>query len=168
MAWLWWILGLLLLALLVWWLWPDGDGDVEPLVTDEVGVVEVEPVAPVVAEVEPGNIPIADILANPAQWAGREVSGEVSVAEVPTDRGFWIEDGGARMFAILVDQPPEQPNVNAGQMVSISQAVLRDRTFLPEMQGAPLDADTRRIAESQALFLVVDEANLTIDSRPTP
>ena len=164
-SWIWWVLGLILLALVVWWIVSAAGDDTE--VAEAPGVVAA-PVTPEPVASAPG-VSIADILGTPTAYVGQAFAqSNVRVAEVPSDRGFWIEDGGSRLFAILVDEPTERPDINPGQTLSISQGMLRDRTFLPDMQGAPLDAETRRIAESQPLFLVVDQANLTIDGRPTP
>ena len=166
MGWLWWVLGLVVLALIIWLLaaGDDGVGDVAIPATEEM----VTPATtPQIAEAP--AMSIAAILGAPEAHIGTEFSGDVSVAEVPTDRGFWIEDDGARLFAIIIDQPAEEPkDINPDQTLRIEQGTLRDATFLAEIPGVPLDADTRQTAESQPIFLVVDEANINITEAGTP
>src|SRR5690606_24587645 len=97
----------------------------------------------------------------PATFAGQTVAGEARVVEVPTDRGFWIEEQGQRLFVILGDQPTEAPNIEPGQMLRLSEA----RVYAPsELSGiaGDLDADTRSTAEAQPAVLYVDETNVEI------
>ena len=165
MGWLWALLALLLLLLLVWWLWPD-DAVEEPVATEPYGS-EVEPVGPV-EPVEPmvsaEGLGLGVILANPADYVGQPFPGaEVQVAEVPTDRGFWIEQDGQRLFAIIIDGPEEQPkDINPGQTLDVTQGTLRDSSYLAELPGEPLDADTEEIARQQPIFLVVDERYIEV------
>ena len=92
------------------------------------------------------------------------------MVEVPTDRGFWVEENGQRMFAIIIDNPAEQPkDINPGQTITITEAVLRDRSFVPQIPGAPLDQDTQNILNTQAeYFLTVDEENIIITEAGNP
>ena len=169
MGWLWWAVGLLLLVLIVWWVWPEGDepeaefADVE---TTEA-VETTEPVTPAATPQPVADIPgvsVGDILGNPDNHIGDTFPrAEVTAVEVPTDRGFWIEDEGERLFAIIIDRPEEQPkDINPGATLRIDGGTLRDRTFLPEIPGEPLDPTTERMAEQQDIFLVVDEAEITV------
>ena len=144
----------------------------------EVAAVPAE-IAAVPPAVTPATMPepvaqlpgvsIADILGNPAGFLGQTWTVDaVQVPEVPTDRGFWIEDQGSRLFAIIIDDPEEQPkDINPGQTLRITEGVLRDRTFLPQIPGEPLEAQTQQIAEQQPVFLVVDERNIQILSSGT-
>lgn len=96
-AWLWLLLAALaVLAVLAWLLWRPGAAETTPLTAT---IVDPVPAPATVATVAPldSTPTIATILANPPQWVGREFSGTVTVAEVPTDRGFWIEEGGRRV-----------------------------------------------------------------------
>lgn len=164
MGWLWVLLALLLLALLAWWLLSDDDEAeyVEPIVAEE-------PITPATTPEMVGTAPgvsIGDILGNPASYIGQDdFQAEVTVptgAEM-TDRGFFIEDEGARMFAIINDGPMEEPkDINPGQTLRISQGMLRDSTYLPQLSGDALDADTQAIIDQQDIFLVVDEDNIQI------
>lgn len=159
-----WIIGLIILALLIWLL-AEWLGDDDEVVETPVPAA-VEPITPATTPepvAQAPGISIADILGNPAGWLGRDFTDEVRVVEVPTDRGFWIEDQGARLFAIIIDQPAEEPkDINPGQELRITEGVLRDRTFLPELPGEPLDPQTEQIAQNQPIFLVVDERNINI------
>lgn len=163
--WLWILLFLLLLALLAWWLWPDAE-PVDEIEDTTVGVVEPAPVVtPEPLDVEPAvgteGIPVAEIAANPLDWVGRTVSGQVEVGEVPTDRGFWVEGGGERVFALIVDEPLEEPvDINQGQTLDISTATVRSADDREGLAGDPLDADTEAILTEQEVFLLVPESSL--------
>lgn len=165
LTWLWVLLPLLLVAALIWWATADDEGVVTEPVGTEAGTGAVAGQEPV------GNtardVTIANILASPGAFVGRDdFSGEVDVPEVPTDRGFWVEDQGQRLFALIIDEPREVPkDINAGQRIRISRGMIRDKTFLAEMPGRPLKADTQRIIQEQDVYLVVDEDNLEILSR---
>lgn len=162
MGWLWWVLGLAALVLILWWVWPDGEetefGDLDEPMETVTPATTPDPVAAM-----PG-ISIGDILGDPDNFIGETFPrAEVTVVEVPTDRGFWIEDDGQRLFAIIIDQlRDQQMDINPGQTLRIDEGMLRDRTFLPEIPGAPLDQDTETIAGNQEIFLVVDEEHITI------
>lgn len=162
-SWLWWLIGLIILALIIWWLvaYLGRDHEAAPVVATAPVVAEpMSPATPVPAPTTAAGIPVADILANPASWQGKTVNGTVQVAEVPTDRGFWIESNGQRLFAVINDQPAEQPqDINPGQTLQITSAtVMTSASALP---GA-VDADTRQLLQGQPAFLDVDEANIQI------
>ncbi|HYR28976.1 MAG TPA: hypothetical protein VEU30_10960 [Thermoanaerobaculia bacterium] len=167
-AWPWVLLGaLVVLALLGWLLWPDA-ADTTPLTAT---IVDPVPAPATVATIAPlDRMPtasietptIATILANPPQWVGREFSGTVTVAEVPTDRGFWVEEGGSRLFAILIDAPAEVPlDINAGQRIRI-RGTLRNAAYLPQLPGRPIVAATQELARREPVYLVADEQAITI------
>ena len=158
-----WIIGLLVLALLIWAI-------AEMVDTDETQVAEVEevepgqPVPPTAVPVpRAGTASIPDILSNPSAHVGQQFSGEVRVTETVSDRGFWIEQQGQRMFAIVTALSAAEPkDINPGQMLRITDGTLRDASYLPQLPGAALDARTRRTAEEQQVFLVVDDRNIEI------
>ena len=169
-----WIIGLALLLLLGWlvaeWL---GDDDEVEVAGEQVGVV-TEPVAvPPAAVVAPGTepagapgagaepLPVGLIVTSPANYAGQPMAGLVRVTEVPTDRGFWIEDQGQRLFVVLDEPKPEIKNVNAGQQVRIQDARVYDAQNLSQIPGN-LDADTRRIIQGLPAVLYVTAKNLEI------
>ena len=155
-GWLWGLLALLALIAIVWWVWPDDEAD--------VAGAEIEAVQPVTPAATPepvatGEATLADIMGNPGQYVGQSFpGGQVTIGEVPTDRGFWIQEQGQRLFAIIVDQPQEEPlDINQGQTLQIERGMLRDATFLTQLPGAPLDAQTEELARQQDVFLVVEE-----------
>ena len=156
---LWGLLALVVVALVIWWAWPEAEDSFE----EGDLATQTQPVPPVAVE-GPSRVTLAAILDDPATHVGHTFpQTEVRVAEVPSDRGFWIESEGRRMFALIIDQPREQPkNIQAGQSLRIEGGTLRDASHLGQIEGAALDADTRRIAEQQQIFLVVDEANIVM------
>jgi hypothetical protein len=159
MGWLWILLAILAIALLAWLFWPDRDEASTAVVT----ATETGRTATSFEDETPG---LAAILENPGQWTGREYSGTVTVPEVPTDRGFWIEENGARMFAILVDEPREVPkDINPGQQIRL-RGTVRDASYLSDLPGEPLTAGTENIARNQQAYLVVDEDAIEILERP--
>lgn len=163
-----WVVGLAVLALLIWALVAllDGDDDAEVAVVEPVAT-EVEPAPPMGASdatVIAAGLPVSQIVQTPAEWTGRTVAGEARVVEVPTDRGFWIEDGGERLFVILDDAPAERPvHIQQGQGIRMSGAVVH-----ADLSGIPgeLDPDTRGIVEGVPVFLSVDESGIEILSGP--
>lgn len=171
LGWLWALLAILVLALILWWLWAAGrDGDeLEPGVAEYGTELGTEPfgtgLATEPAAATAGEGRIAEILDNPQEWTDRDFpGGEVDVAEVPSDRGFWISQDGERLFAVVVDQPAERPvDVNPGQRLRIDGGTLRDAGHLPQLEGErPLDDTTRRAIEEQPIFLVVDEDDIEV------
>lgn len=173
MGWLWALLLLVALALLLWWLWGAWSDDEPDYAVDETLEEPYEPVAPADepdvgegAMAAAAGLPVAQIVADPESWFDRSVNGEVEVVEVPTDRGFWIEQDGARLFALIVDRPAEVPlDIQTGQALRLSDATIhRADAALAEggIPGTPLDEDTRRIAEGEEAILVVDESDIEI------
>jgi hypothetical protein len=144
---------------------------------EEISTAPVEPMEPmgemepVVEPAEPTMQPdaalvIVDVMRAPQDWVGKTVSGTATVPEVPTDRGFWLEADGQRIFAILNDDPQEEPiDINPGQTLRIKEATVRDATFLTSITGEPLEEETRQLAQSQPVYLVVDEGNIEITSQ---
>jgi hypothetical protein len=178
-AWIWWLLGLIVLALLAWWLFA---GDDEPEVA---GVVEpapvVAPAGPTPANPPPpapvaqgGLLTLADVWANPAANFGNRVytPESVRVTEVISDRGFWVEDQGNRILVVLNESAPgapnqadvqgmpaEMPDLNAGDMIQITEAMAHDPTQLQNLQG-PIEPDVRQALNGQRVFLVTDGRNI--------
>lgn len=165
-AWVWVLLALIALALLAWWAFAEGDDDAE--MVDNDAYVVTDPVVPATpgADAEANaqaGLALGAILANPAQYYGQEYSGEVSVGDELTDRGFWIENNGERMFALIVDQPREVPiDINPGQRLRIDGGTVRNPADPGDIPGVPLDDDTRRILADQDAVLVVNEADIDI------
>ena len=159
-----WIIGLIILALLIWALAALLDNDDDEVVLDEpVPAVVEEPIAP--APIAGAALPVAAILANPASYMGQTVSGTAMVGSDPTDRGFWIEDQGQRMLVVINEPPNETININEGQMVRLTDARVYNSDNMMEIAGQ-LDADTRQIAEGEPAVLAVNWTNVDIMERP--
>ena len=141
----------------------------------------VEEVAPVVATPAPAPPPepiaqsaafsVADVFANPTPYVGRTVTPEaLRVAEVPSDRGFWVEEGGQRIF-VVVNEPPapaaneamrnEPLNIQPGQTVRIREAVIQDPTFITSLPGN-ISEETRSILRGLPFYLVADARNINV------
>ena len=163
-GWLWGILGLLGILLIAWWAWPGGD-DIDLDTLESEPTAEVQPLPEAAPTADQPVLTVVMIGESPATYMGQTLSAEVTVTEVPTDRGFWIEEDGQRLFAIIIDQPQERPlHVQANTRVRLDRATVRDATYLSELPGAPLDADTEQIARDQEVFLVVDERSIHVVS----
>lgn len=165
LALLWAAIIVILLILLFVWLWPTGEEVLEPTgteVAEDIVPIEAAPTGEV--DIAAVDFRLADIRTAPASWSGRSVSGEAIVAEVPTDRGFWIEENGERLFVVLIDEPAEVPkDINENQRVRFSDAMVHtDATNLDAIPGEPLSAATREIIAGEPAFLVVDESNIEI------
>jgi hypothetical protein len=155
--WLWLLIGLLILLLLLWWLWPDGEDEVE---FEQAPVTQSEPAASARTE----GFALAAVLAAPGQYIGEELpEARVTVASVPTDRGFWIESAGARMLVIIEDQPAEQPkDINPGQTLRLTGGTFRDPSYVEEMQGEGVSGATMDLVRQEEILLIVDERNIEI------
>jgi hypothetical protein len=163
MGWLWVLLALILAALLIWWIVKDED-DVETAAVETAETETLATESPTAADAMP--MTLAAITAQPQSYIGQQFTGEVGVAGPLTDRGFWIENDGARMFALIIDQPMEVPmDINAGQRLQISGGTIRAGGEMTDVEGAPLDDDTRAILADQDAFLIVDEARIEILER---
>lgn len=174
MAWLWWLLGLLLLALLIWalmeWMGDDDEVVEAPVATVVDTTATIAPAAPVAGGAATASPTIAEVLANPAAYAGQSFSTQqVRVAEVVSDRGFWIESEGQRLFVVKNESP--QPgvadvqgpadtraarNINAGQMVQINGTLYTS----PDQVQPPLDQQTRERMQGQPIFLQANVSDI--------
>lgn len=159
--WLWIALALILVLLLAWWLWPGADDvELEPEPV-QVEAEEMPQVQEDIAYEQNAEVPIPTIVLDPVGWTDRTVSGQLMVAEVPTDRGFWVEWDGERMLAILVDEPSEaMVDLEPGMTLQVSEATVRDAENLTDLAGAPLDADTEALLADEEVFLLVEESAL--------
>ena len=159
-TWLWLLLAALLVVLIIWWLAAADDDEVETAVVDPAPIETVE-----TTEATPmaGEMTLAAILAQPQQYIGQEFTGEVDVGGPLTDRGFWVENDGARMFALVIDQPREVPiDINAGQRLQVNGGMIRAGGDVSDVQGVALDDDTRALLQDQDVFMMVDESNIEI------
>lgn len=162
-----WIIGMLALLLIGWLLYSmfDRDDDVAevPVATEPIATTPVvDPaVAPAPgADVDVGQaIPVAAIISGPANYANLQVSGTARVAQVVSDRGFWIDDGNQRVFAIIDEPKPEIKNIRAGQMVRLDGAQVM--TAASQVPGQ-LEAQTQQVIQNQPAFLYVRAGNIFI------
>ena len=173
-----WILGLLLLGLILWGLTQCGDNEEEAVVvpaadtlTDpaavaapmpmDTGMAMADTTAMGAAGAAAGALPIAAVLANPGQYGSQAVSGTARVTEVISDRGFWVEDAGQRMFVVIAEpQASEQAvDINAGQTVRLSGQV-REGSAAGQVTG--LEAEAQRVAQGQPAFLMVNPSEVSV------
>lgn len=176
-----WIIGLLavaLLALLLMRTCGDDDDADNVLVTDTTSVTTqtAAPIdtTPMAAPMDSAGMAagagaagagtgwIAGILAGTAAAAGT-ASGDGIVPETPSDRGFWIEENGQRVFAILQEPMEQVKDIDPGQRVRISNArVLRgsESAQIPQ----EVDAEAKRTAQGQQYFLLVPASGVQIVS----
>ncbi|NVD45278.1 hypothetical protein [Qipengyuania atrilutea] len=165
LSWLWILLLLLLAALILWWVLADDDA-AEEVVVDQTVAEQSEDAVVVAPTTSDGALTIASILENPSAYYGAEgFTGEVNVGGPLTDRGFWIENDGARMFAIVIDQPRERRiDINEGATLRLNGGTVRDPSTIAaqQIEGDALDQDTMNVLSDQEAVLVIDEANIEI------
>jgi hypothetical protein len=165
-----WVLGLLALALLAFLLMQScgGDEEADPAVapvTDTTTAVSTAPMAaPDTTMAGAAGAGAAGVAgAAGAGWigtvlagtnAGQTTGGEAVVPETPSDRGFWVEENGQRVFAILAEPMEQVKDIDPGQRVTLSNArVLRgsESSQIPQ----DVDAEARQTASGQQYFLLV-------------
>ncbi len=161
--WLWGLLGLIALGLVVWILSGNQD-DTQVTMEPVAEVIAADPMASEVPDAVGVTeaIPISDIAGSPATWVGRTLDGNVRVLVPATDRGFWVEEDGKQLFALVIGEPLlGSAAVRSGQTLRVQQAIIQDPTYLAQVHGETIDENTRRIAGEQTVFLVVDGSNVT-------
>lgn len=174
-----WVLGLLGLALIAFLLMQScgDDEEADPAVapvTDTTTAVSTAPM-PATDTTMMGTTGAAGAAAAGAAgagWigtvlagtnAGQTTGGNGVVPETPSDRGFWIEENGQRVFAILAEPMEQIKDIDPGQQVAISNArVLRgsEASQIPQ----DVDAEARQTAQGQQYFLLVPSAGVQITS----
>ncbi|MBB3035245.1 hypothetical protein [Alteriqipengyuania lutimaris] len=165
MKWLWIVLLALLAALVLWWLLADDDGEQaagEPVAVEQGTDPEIADTTAAA-----GAMTIGAILANPEAFYGEEgFEGTVTVGGPLTDRGFWIENDGARMFALVIDDPIDRTiDINTGATLRLDGGTIREGSTIAadEIEGDGLDQDTMDVIADQDAVLVIDESNITIE-----
>jgi hypothetical protein len=106
-------------------------------------------------------LPVAAILGG--QMAGQTASGTGIVPETPSDRGFWIESNGQRVFAVLAEAMEQVKDIDPGQQVRITGAQVMagsDASRIP----ADVDAQAKQTAQGQQAFLLVPARGVEIVS----
>lgn len=162
------VVALIVAALLVWWLLDDDAADDPALETDlEIaGDIPADGGEPTGLPDQDTEITIETLLSDPGQFVGSDsFSANMDVPEVPTDRGFWAEQdpaaSDARIFVLIGDRPREEPmDINPGDRLRLTDAMVRDADALDDLPGRPIDDETRAILEQQEIFLIVDEDNI--------
>lgn len=144
-----WIIGALVLILVIW-------GIVEAVTPEREAVAPVAPAERVAGERQATegmqDLPIANMVANPTNYFGQDVAGVAMVAEVVSDRGFWIENNGERAFVVLSEGMPETGvTIDAGNRVLIHGNFLQSVNDLPNAQT--LEPQARQIIEGQQGFI---------------
>ena len=159
-GWLWLLLLLLIIAAIAWWLLSEANE--EEAIVAPVAIEETDGAMGETAGT--GAMTLAAILADPSDYYGREgFTGTVTVGGPLTDRGFWVENGESRMFAIVIDQPRERPvDINVGATLELDGGTIRNPAEVEDLAGDPLDDDTIDAMEGQPAVLVVSEDNITI------
>lgn len=172
-----WLVGGLASLLLLWSLWeiyenPEphpvapAAGPPEATAMDEAptrveAALEPVPMPPPPTPADDSQVPVSVIVVAPSDYVARAVAGTTRIAQTWGRRGFWIEQGGQRLFVLLHDaQEAPPPKVRAGQQVRIS-GVVYSRRLLDRIEPAPGD-DIRRLLADQAAFLLVDPRNIRI------
>lgn len=95
--------------------------------------------------------------------AGQTTGGDGMVPQTPSDRGFWIEENGQRVFAILAEPMEQMKDIDPNQRVRISNArVMRgsESSQIPQ----DVDAEARQTASGQQYFLLVPSSGVEIVS----
>ncbi len=180
-----WILGLILLALILWGLTRcggDDAGERETVITTtgdrgdpavapmpmDTGMAMADTTAAGAAGVAgaagaAGALPIAAILASPGQYGTQSVSGSARVTDVISDRGFWVEEGGQRMFVVIAEpQSAEQVvDINAGQTIRLSGSV-REGSTAGQLTG--VEQEAQRTAQGQPAFLLVNPSEVSVST----
>lgn len=170
------IIGLLVLAALAWALMNymnRSRGDATPVVGDTAATPAVTtPAREGMRDVPPGDpaatndwFPIAAIFGGPSTYVDRRISGNARVVEVPSDRGFWIEQDGQRMF-VMVNEPQSMEqalDINVGQTLALSGTV-HDNTSIGR-SGVSLTDEARQVIGGQKAFVLVQPADIRIVSQ---
>ncbi|MDZ4738129.1 MAG: hypothetical protein SGJ07_17440 [Rhodospirillaceae bacterium] len=157
-----WIVGAIIALIVIFLIW-NWMRPIAPVVTSPPMVTAPAPAPAPAASTAPATTavaPVALIVAVPADYFDRDVSGTARVADVPTDRGFYLEENGRRMLAILgKDFTEKQVNVNAGQMVRVS-GVVRASSKLDEAEVGSLQPATRDLITKEPVYLVVKQVEI--------
>lgn len=164
-----WIIGLIVLALLIWALvelFEDDDAVVTDPAMEQPTVVDPAP-APVMPETMVAALPLSEIAQEPEAFEGRTVSGEVTVAEAGADGGFWAEDQGQRLFVVITEGGDDEPlNLRAGDRVRITDArvIAGDEVATAAEDVSPGALST---AEGEEVVLAAEASNIQLVSQDT-
>lgn len=129
--------------------------------TDAAAVV-IAPMPPPPSETDTVEIPVDVIMVTPGPHLGQAVTGTAEVAEVPFDRGFWIEKNGQRMFAMIAQSPDMEQavNVEPGQTLRLA-GVIYSSDLASRISGE-VDPEAMNAIADQPAFLLVDARNIVV------
>lgn len=106
------------------------------------------------------SLPIADIHAHPAQFFGKTVSGSARVADVVSERAFWIEEGNNRLLVVAAPSLAQPPALSTGQIVKL-QGTVSDPAKAPQSPEWPqLQSDTQQTLQKQPAFIEATSVQL--------
>lgn len=158
-----WIIGLLVLALLIWALVELFESDDETVDLDPATeqALVVEPVSePIGPGVMVAALPAAEIRQSPDAYQGQTVSGLATIAEVPAEGGFWIDDGGQRLFVVVIGPATGGlTQLQPGQTIRITEATVARSSELAS-QAPDVGSAVRQTAGDEDVVLLVEGANL--------
>ncbi len=175
-----WTIGLLVSLLLLWALWEFignfavsvVEKTVQPAVTPaplvDLAIRSDSEVTPTpIPPTEADNTPIAvsAILMGPSDYVARRVAGTARVTEIVRDEGFWIEESGRRMFAVLASDPENAQRAltfSAGEQVRLS-GVVHDASMVNRIGGG-LPAQTQDLISREPAVLLVAPRNVRVVS----
>lgn len=150
-----WLVGAALTALLIWWIvaaaTPDRRAG-EPAPQDRVAGERQEQRDTIIGGAQ--QLPLTAIQQDPAQYHGNTVSGVATVAEVVSDRGFWVEQNGSRLFVLDGQTVPGARTLQAGDRIQLEGPVYRtgEQGFrMPQVEG--MDEQTARTLQEQQVFM---------------
>lgn len=157
-SWLWWALGLVVLALLAWWLLAGRDD------TRNVAVASGD----VATVTDAGMITEWNALtaASAGELAGRRVAlSAAPVQEVVSDKGFWVGDATNRAFIVRGDEssPATPPDgaVNVGQTVAVWGMAERMPSDLTQQATAwNLRATDASVLGQQPVYVQADSVRI--------
>lgn len=153
-----WIIGLIVLALLIWALVELFGGEDEAAL-DPIGQDTVTAVQPTTAAPTTTALPIAQIRQSPETYQGQTVSGEAQVVGVESDRAFWVEEQGQRLLVLVRGAQGVQPPVAEGQRVHLANATVLTAAEL-DQAAADLDAGVRQTATGEDVLLAVEAGSV--------
>ena len=100
-----------------------------PVTTAEAPVVPAQPTPPVAADAFAAPVDLGAIMVAPQDSLGKEISGNVIVGDVISDRGFYVTDGKRRLFAVLREATPEKIDIDKGQRISFKGSLLQQEKW---------------------------------------
>ena len=169
-SWLWWLLGIIVLALLIWWVVSLFDNDNEVAAGDVVAPAAVA-TAPAAAPMnDMGTITSLDQLTSGdmTAMAGRHISlNGVPVENVVSDKGFWVGNSPTQhVFAVrnnqMAQMTPPDGAVNQGQTVNLAGTVMAMPADLTQSatEWNLKSTDTQALG-NERVYIQVDSLTIT-------